>query len=756
MELFFIHLLKSSSILLLFLLSYYLFLRKETFFGGNRLFLLAGLVIAISLPFITITKTIIVDPSPMLQNDFYMIKEITANTAATPSFSWISILIGIYLLGVLYFSVKLLIQLNTIKRIKKTSDISQNERFYHVKTKKQISPFSFFKHIFYYPRQFKETELTTIIEHEKVHARELHSIDILVTEVLFILLWFNPIIWFYRMSVKQNLEFLADAKTCTLGHNKKHYQYLMLKQALGNHNLSIANPFFNSIIKKRIVMLNQNQSKAINRLKLIIVLPFLVVFLFAFNTKEVYKTVTTKNKSFETNILDKSFNVIITKNTTNEELKKLKEDLAINEVDFSYTTVRNQKSEIIDIQMDLRGKNTNNEEFQLSYDSDSEHPIEELLIFHDEISSAFYIGKKNEKEKLLKRDTIGGLLKSSRENSTITRVKNDNVNDSKIALTIDKNTSDQTLLQNTANFEERGINIQFKNIKRNSRGEIRGIKVVYNNGLGDKGTYQQKKTTTITPFIVAVNFVADSPAEITVSTVEITSSFEQPTNTLTSKNSSKIINQEDTFIADTLRPGHYNNPVRLISQGPNKPLYFVDGEEVENIDSMTADEIDSMEVIKGKLAQEKYGLKGANGVVMVTTKLSAEAEPLYYIDDKKSTKKIATALDPDKIKSVNVFKGKQAEKKYGEEGKNGVVEIIIKTAAEEEQGKNVIDEVVNKFPKDAEPLYLIDGKEFSKEEMMGLNPDNIESMFILKDKNGVDKYGEKGKNGVVLITTKKN
>jgi hypothetical protein len=187
MEPFFTHLLKSSSILLLFLLSYHLFLRKETFFSGNRLFLLSGLVIALVLPFITITKTILVEPTPLTENNLYLIGD-TVNTAnTTSSFNWTSLLLGIYLLGVLFFTLKLLIQLGTIKKIKKTSDIVEDDNFYHVKTKKQISPFSFFKHIFYFPKQFEGGELHTIIEHEKVHARELHSIDILLTEILFII-----------------------------------------------------------------------------------------------------------------------------------------------------------------------------------------------------------------------------------------------------------------------------------------------------------------------------------------------------------------------------------------------------------------------------------------------------------------------------------------------------------------------------------------------------------------------------------------
>lgn len=53
------------------------------------------------------------------------------------------------------------------------------------------------------------------------------------------------------------------------------------------------------------------------------------------------------------------------------------------------------------------------------------------------------------------------------------------------------------------------------------------------------------------------------------------------------------------------------------------------------------------------------------------------------------------------------------------------------------------------------PLVVIDGTETSSEEMKKLDPQCIESIAVLKDADATDIYGEKGKNGVILITTKK-
>ena len=53
------------------------------------------------------------------------------------------------------------------------------------------------------------------------------------------------------------------------------------------------------------------------------------------------------------------------------------------------------------------------------------------------------------------------------------------------------------------------------------------------------------------------------------------------------------------------------------------------------------------------------------------------------------------------------------------------------------------------------PLVYVDGKEIPFENMSKVDPKTIDRMDVLKDKQAVDKYGEKAKNGVILITTKK-
>ena len=135
-------------------------------------------------------------------------------------------------------------------------------------------------------------------------------------EIFLALQWFNPFAWYYRIAIKQNLEFLADTDNTEIKLNKKDYQYILLKQAVGQQNLSIINPFFNSLIKKRIVMINQQKSKKVNAIKSLFILPMLALFLISFNTKEVYTT-------NEKNISDNTIEILIDKNTTDDQLVKI-------------------------------------------------------------------------------------------------------------------------------------------------------------------------------------------------------------------------------------------------------------------------------------------------------------------------------------------------------------------------------------------------------------------------------------------------
>lgn len=116
---------------------------------------------------------------------------------------------------------------------------------------------------------------------------------------------------------------------------------------------------------------------------------------------------------------------------------------------------------------------------------------------------------------------------------------------------------------------------------------------------------------------------------------------------------------------------------------------------------------------------------------------------LYIIDGEKISKKNFKDLSPADIYSISVLKDKKATEKYGDKGKNGVIIIETKKFAESNN---------DSLPEQA--LYIIDGKKANKKEFKSLQPANISSISVLKDKKATRKYGDKGRNGVIIIRTK--
>lgn len=391
------YLLKSSFLLLLFYGCYHLFLRKETLFHFNRLFLITGLILSATLPLFYITTTIVVPFTELQQTSAIIVNntEISIKKLLTPY----GLLITVYVIVTITLLTRLLIQLSQLKKIIKEGVYLKTSSTIHTLTKNNIEPFSFFNHIVYNQNKHTENDLIVILAHEEVHASQLHSLDVLLMEIFLTLQWFNPIAWLYRIAIKQNLEFLADTENQQIKINRKAYQYVLLKQAIGNQYLSIVNPFFNSLIKKRIIMINQQHSNKSKALKSIIIIPLLTLFLVSFNVKEIYTLSTQEQLINSANNIE----AIINKNTTDEQLLKIKEDLAKEKFDFSYTTVRNESGEIKNISLHISGGNKNSGELSSTFNSASDNDtIEPTYILIDILENSISIGNAKANNKMSK------------------------------------------------------------------------------------------------------------------------------------------------------------------------------------------------------------------------------------------------------------------------------------------------------------------------------------------------------------------
>jgi len=363
MEALFIFIAKSSALLILFYCAYYFLLRKETFFNSSRWFLLAGLITSIVLPFLVYTKVIFVEPAPV-QNWTTTVKNVNpsqlyvSQTVENQSFeiNWNLIILAIYAVGLLALIIKFAMDFYSLNSVLKGKEVQQQADFKFIDINENIAPFSYFDYIVYNSSMFTAAELENILEHEKVHSDQNHTVDVLISRVFCLLFWFNPIIWLYKKAILQNLEFIADSEAAKKISDKKAYQYTLLKITTHESCVAITNHFYQSLIKKRIVMLNKNQSKKRNYIKYFAVIPALVIFVLLFQIETIAQE---KERKQEQEVAQKEDSVYVLKfhkNSSDKELTQIAEKAKKeHNIDVQVSNVkRNDQNELTSITVEIQ------------------------------------------------------------------------------------------------------------------------------------------------------------------------------------------------------------------------------------------------------------------------------------------------------------------------------------------------------------------------------------------------------------------
>ncbi|MEP0265081.1 M56 family metallopeptidase [Dokdonia sp.] len=270
----------------IFLVGYILFLKKETFFLYNRLYLISTPLLAIGLPFLKIEVLQTILP---VQSFVELLPEVvlgtplenTIETAGVASSGFTLSWQLIYFIGIgislLVFGYKIIQFIRLFKYRK------QGERV--ITLPDTNVAFTFLRYIFLGDK-LDTLSRKQILTHEYVHVKQKHTWDLLLFEVLRVVLWFNPFIYLYQREVSLIHEYLADEYA--VGHtSKQQYYEELLNTAFGTKQFSFINTFFNhSIIKKRIVMLQKTKSKQISKIKYAIILPLVLSMLIYVSCSE--------------------------------------------------------------------------------------------------------------------------------------------------------------------------------------------------------------------------------------------------------------------------------------------------------------------------------------------------------------------------------------------------------------------------------------------------------------------------------------
>ncbi len=931
MEEFLLYIGKAALALGAFYLAYLALFQHQKHFLFNRIYLPVSFLVSFLIPLITFTRVNYIRPLPVASTQsFAYLPEAALANEPQFTFEWYHYLLAIYTFGIVVFLLNLLIghlkAINIIRfsRLKELFGAQVNL------TKKDVHPFSFFSRIVLSEKMLKNPNLKMIVDHEMIHVREHHTFDILFAELLFLFQWFNPFAWLIRDAMRNNLEYLTDHQVAQ-NHNAEAYQLAMVGLA---HKKGVA-PFLTALngsqLKNRIIMMKKKTENRYGLLKQLVVLPLLAVLIMGLSNKEVrtevlhdagqlkvvvdgvelpadhpdlmkldfangfdggeiIKALGLEDKvvanamTFDKNPNEDGVYCIQTRDYevgTVPEFDKMlgKPDVRVRNNNFTVTgSVENVLGEAI-VNARIVNKETLEEfvadekgNFELTFNG-IEKPV--VLSFsapgYYKNDVVYYGNKKELRVALAEKDSKKELSVSGKitdENGkalagTAVLVKGTTVGtiaDFAGSYKIETD-ANSTLVFKMIGYAEKEVTIDGKkdiNVQliADGSGGVSDVttKPKSTGNFTVKGTVSSVKGKTLTGALVlvkgsTVGTITDIEGNYEIETdknevlvfrmigyadKEINVDGKSELNVqLKTDGSAKT---DDVKVIGYGMPTTKNDPREAIrisgfSGDPDKaPLYIVDDKETENIDWLDSDQIESVTVLKDASATILYGDKGKNGVIIVTTKAAAkdktgdvkvvgygmpttkndpresiqvdrfandpENPPLYIVDGKPAAE--IESIEPEKIESISVLKDAQAKILYGDKGKNGVIIVTTKSAAKAKMDDAVV--LVDGVPYDGDindiapetiesmevlkgenatriygvaakngaisiklkgsadfngksPLIFLDGEKYTG-DMGDIDPENIQSIDVLKDASAIEAYGEEGKEGVILITTK--
>lgn len=271
------YIIKSAICLALLYLPFRLWLRKETFFRINRLGLLGITVLAFLLPVLDFswwTKDAILPGRAITEH------EVNVLEAIHPSIDWPFIMMGIYLLGCIYFLIRKIREWNRLNRFIRQGCLwTSYENGIHIHCyARPVSPFSWLNRIVISEKDYQENG-RVILMHETAHIHFRHSWDMIGLSVVEILQWFNPAVWMLTKDMQDIHEYEADHWVIKNGVDAKTYQLSIIKKAIDISLYSIANSFNRSSVTKRIAMMLKKDSHPKACMKYLYVFPLAIMSL---------------------------------------------------------------------------------------------------------------------------------------------------------------------------------------------------------------------------------------------------------------------------------------------------------------------------------------------------------------------------------------------------------------------------------------------------------------------------------------------
>ncbi|GAB5527974.1 MAG: hypothetical protein Roseis2KO_58460 [Roseivirga sp.] len=286
------YLIEVSICLVAFYVCYRISLSRLKLLNLNRAYLLATLLLSLAIPLLDIS---------LYQTDLSIAPEISdyitgsasvsadtgvTNRRASPVLlTW---LVGAGVTAIL-FMTRMIRLIGLIRKYPK----QKTGRLWYVSVPDEQPTSSFFQYVFVPASvDMKSEETQAILKHEEKHTRDWHSLDLILTELSGILLWFNPVIYLYRKSLKIQHEYIAD-EAVVHSYDKNSYSDLLVRYSLKQSGFSLTHSFSEHPVERRLKMIDNINPTTMKKLRLLWSLPliFILMLTFGFDQQASSQTV---------------------------------------------------------------------------------------------------------------------------------------------------------------------------------------------------------------------------------------------------------------------------------------------------------------------------------------------------------------------------------------------------------------------------------------------------------------------------------
>jgi TonB family protein len=723
-----VYLIQANLFLLLFYGFYVLFLRKETFNNLNRGYLVIAAITAFTVPFLQsdlVRSWFVTKQVNEVIYTAYSPEMVVFSTASEAPVLWMDVLQFIYLGVAAVLCIRLI------------ANILMTTRLFSNFSETVGGAFSFFGKIVV-DENLEGRD--TIYRHEEIHSKHLHSADVILFELIAIVCWFNPVVYFYRNAVRNIHEFIADELASETVADKGVYATLLFSQQFKISPSVLTNSFYKpATLKLRVEMLLKNRSKKTALMKYGLIAPLFLLMI-------VLASATVIDKEGLEEIAE-SVEVPLT------ELPSM-DRISVLSIDKVNQTIREIEGYV---------KNSNGT------------PLAGAVITKKG-SSEGTMTDKNGYFKLNVSEQNTRLIISFVGFET-REIGIDGITEVTVRLIKQENVLDEMVVVSTRDSQVKGEEIF--TIVEGQPEFPGGVSEMYKY-IGERIRYPAKAQRANVEGKVFVKFVVQKDGEI--GSIDILKGIGFGCD----EEAIRVIAQMPKWT-----PGKQNG--RAVSVYFTMPISFRLGDEV---------------------AKERFP-KGASGLpvdfINPKTEVSStatkiiingsvgEGKPIFVVDGVLSPEGTLQDLDPANIKEISVLKGANATDLYGQKGKDGVILISTKkgdglgsfmkggagsksygtgtnitsgydygwkrpsntkiTAADgQDDGwpeNSTVQKIRISSMKDA--LFIVDGVEMTskkfKKKYEGKSVGN--NAFIYEPNEAVKKFGEKGKNGVIVIRTQK-